>query len=337
MRGRIFWLNDSMETTGIIPHGGVSWYSCVGVGSYTFMGGYYKGETTALGTYNCYECGGPIFAEVQIESPILRGKCMECEHETFIISSMETQLNEDLYGDLIISNIKDLHLALCNSLVISIVNTLRFLNENVIISEQGRDRHKKAFLEHIDRILSVSIFRNDNSLHKVEMALNALVSGEEKSMDISDKCLLCVSNITKALEKLKVENINIFTGEEDGIERKMVLVTTDIMPLFLPYELFEETFMDKLMDLKGTKLKETKGISKLAIFPKTKLGSMAKVSTVCPGCGSAIEEEDVKAKKCLQCKMRIRVGPLTKKKVTKKKVSRKKLEIEKKLEELLSD
>lgn len=318
-----FWFGTSVRMKGPSPYIQDEDYFCLGVGSYHLIGGNFEGEgENPYATFMCPECGQPAFLKVNVAESVFTTSCEECGISLCMISNIPQQMNWDTYGDLVVSDLETLHNAMYHSVAASIIGTFNFLKNNVYLTEGSTVQYQERFLEYINNMLSVSMFRNDNSFRKLTDAIAARVLDNTVPIDMSDACLFSSKNINKYFRKLKVQNVNIFTGEEVGMPNKMVYISTKFMPIYLPYEIFEEKFLERLVDLKGTKLKANADISSFKLAPKTSLKTMKFGEGVCPACGSALEEEDVVAAKCLQCSFPMREpNPLYKKVVKKKVVS----------------
>jgi len=300
-------------------------------GSYTIAGGIAEKKLSAHTLYDCPSCGCTVSSFVLSSKNVYNTECGECGYMMAMFHAMNQQMDTDNYGTLQITDTEALKKAIYNSLMIYSVTYFNFVKDH-LYHESEKQRAINYFFSWLDKMLNISMFRNEASYLKVNMAFSAIESSDRKNIDynLETNTLLSLKNFNHAFEAIKVGNINIFEEIGVGIPDKALFITMKRLPVFIPLKLLSDSFLKELKGINQTQvINPEKGKSKdikftnIYSYPlpsfsitREKIEEIraGKVKVACKGCGSNIENEDLDISKCVTCNMRLNISAITKKK-----------------------
>lgn len=292
------------------------YHTALMMGSYHLTGG----ESTEEGEQAyvlivCPSCGCSSTARFDTQLNAFLPTCEDCGYSIAMITNHKAQLNKAHYEDLIVSDEKTLKEAIYYSMMISIVGTTHFFEEHV----QGAGRRRNfidMYMDFINPALTVSMFRNEASYEKIQLAIEERGSpSTTEDYNLGASTLLSKKNLDKYIETLKTGNINILYSSDAGIPKDMLFITTEHFPIFIPLSIFKATFLQEILAIKGQRLVETRedGSSKIPAFviPRKPTATQRLLhiedmnnlpeDLQCKGCGTFVSKVDIKKQICNVC------------------------------------
>lgn len=254
----------------------------------------------------CNHCDYSLSISMDLESVSLYHRCPECGNNIGVLPVVKNMLNVANYNGLIIENWDSLAVALHRAITISVVDTYRSIHMHVN-NESDSNAYFHRYLNYINAILKISMFRNTRSYEKIKDALHKRKDTTVVDYGIEKETLISHKNLGSFIGKIKTSAMIFRKNTVSGAKRDFVYFRLAKFLIILPEELFGVEFLTKLRALKGlpvTKKTKKEKEKENPFIRDTKtymLKTVAESTKECSGCGVDLDEDDFNKNQCSSC------------------------------------